>query len=142
VITGTHAIVYAEDAEATRAFFRDVLQLPAVDHGDGCLIFRLPPGEVGVHPADFDRATSGRHDLYLHCDDIDVTMTELRSRGAEFATGVIEQPWGRLAMLTVPGGGQLGIYQPLGPVAYERTEKGVGPRASQGPINPPGGPGG
>jgi catechol 2,3-dioxygenase-like lactoylglutathione lyase family enzyme len=119
VITGSHLIMYAEDADATRAFLRDVLGLHDVDHGDGWLIFRLPPGEIGVHPADFDGAVSGRHELYLHCDDIDATMGELRSRGAEFGSGVIEQPWGRLAMLNVPGGGQLGIYQPLGPVAYE-----------------------
>ena len=52
VITGAHVIVYSRDADADRAFFRDVLEYPHVDAGGGWLIFKLPPGEVAVHPAE------------------------------------------------------------------------------------------
>ena len=50
MITGTHAIVFAQDAEAARAFFADVLDLGAVDAGGGWLIFALPPAELACHP--------------------------------------------------------------------------------------------
>jgi hypothetical protein len=35
VITGAHAIIYSRDAEADRAFFRDVLGFSSVDAGGG-----------------------------------------------------------------------------------------------------------
>ena len=51
MITALHDLVYADDAEAARAFFRDVLGWPHVDVHDGWLIFRTGPSELGVHPA-------------------------------------------------------------------------------------------
>ena len=80
MIFGVHAIVYTEDAEQLRAFFRDVLELPWVDAHDGWLIFALPPTELAAHPAD----RAGRHELYLMCDDIENTMADLKSKAEKF----------------------------------------------------------
>jgi len=118
MITGTHAIIYAEDAERTRAFFRDVLDFPSVDAHDGWLIFKLPPPELGIHPTGSGEARSGGHELYLMCDDIVATMAELRARGVEFSAPVEERGFGLMATMRVPGGGQLGLYQPKHPTAY------------------------
>src|SRR5205814_8022353 len=52
VISGAHVIVYSKDAEADRAFFRDVRGFKSVDAGHGWLIFDLPPGEAAFHPSD------------------------------------------------------------------------------------------
>lgn len=112
VIIGAHAIIYSRDAEADRAFFRDVLRFDSVDAGDGWLIFALPPAELAMHPAD-----AGRHELYLMCDDIDATVAELESKGVEFASPVTDQGFGRLTSIALPGGGQLGLYEPRHPVA-------------------------
>jgi hypothetical protein len=49
MLTGAHSIIYSRNADADRAFLRDVLGLPNVDAGDGWLIFGLPPAEVAVH---------------------------------------------------------------------------------------------
>jgi len=107
VITGAHAIVFSKDADADRAFFRDVLKLTHVDAGDGWLIFGLPPSEVAVHPAD----ENGAHELYLLCDDVAAFVAEMARHGV--ATGpVTEQGWGLLTRLTLPGGGELGVYEP------------------------------
>ena len=107
MINGMHAVVFSTDAEADRAFLRDVLQLPNVDVGGGWLIFGLPPSEVAVHPAERNDA----HQLYLMCDDLDAVLAALRERG--FATDPVdEQPWGSVSHLTLPGGGKLGVYQP------------------------------
>ncbi|MFN8579509.1 MAG: hypothetical protein U0163_00825 [Gemmatimonadaceae bacterium] len=81
MITGVHSLIYSPDAEHVRAFFRDVLGLPAVDAGHGWLIFALPPAELGVHPSDDSGARSTAHELYLMCDDLDSTMTELTAKG-------------------------------------------------------------
>ena len=109
-MSGAHVIVFSRDAEADRAFFRDVLELDSVDAGGGWLIFRLPPAEVAVHPAGEDR-----HDLYLMCDDLESTIAELRLKDVE--VGPVSEPsWGRLASIRLPGGGHLGLYQPRHPL--------------------------
>ncbi len=110
MITGTHAIVFAEDAEAARAFFADVLGLRSVDAGGGWLIFALPPAELACHPA--PGADSGRHELYLMCEDIDATVADLEAEGVEFVTPVTDAGFGRMTRLRVPGGGELGVYEP------------------------------
>ena len=46
MINGAHIVLYSKDPEADRAFFRDVLQFPAVDAGHGWLIFALPPPKL------------------------------------------------------------------------------------------------
>jgi catechol 2,3-dioxygenase-like lactoylglutathione lyase family enzyme len=95
MITGVHAIVFADDAEATRAFLRDVLELPSVDAGGGWLIFALPPAELAAHPAE----SGGRHELYLMCDDIEATRAELEAKGVEFTAPVSDQGFGLLTSL-------------------------------------------
>jgi predicted enzyme related to lactoylglutathione lyase len=113
VITGAHAIVFAEDPEAARAFFADALGLSSVDAGGGWLIFALPPAELACHPTPPD--DSGRHELYLMCDDVEATMAELEAKGAEFAAPITEAGFGRMTRMRVPGGGELGLYQPTHP---------------------------
>ena len=65
MITSTHLILYAEDADRARAFFRDVLELPSVDAHEGWLIFSMPPAELGIHPSNQDGVADGRHEIYL-----------------------------------------------------------------------------
>lgn len=115
VIRGAHTILYSSDAEADRAFLRDVLGFPHVDAGGGWLIFRLPPGEVAVHPAE----TSGAVELYLVCDDVEATVAELTAAGVRFEQPVSDQGWGRLTTLRLPGGGRIGLYEARHPTAFD-----------------------
>jgi hypothetical protein len=110
VITGAHAIVSSEDPECVRAFLRDVLELPWVDAGDGWLLFALPSAELPSHPGD-----APRHELYLMCDDIHVTVEELRAKGVEFTRPVSDAGWGLITALELPGGGELALYEPRHP---------------------------
>lgn len=116
MIYGVHSLIYTRDAEAVRAFLRDVLGWSYVDSGGGWLIFAMPPAEVGVHPADGE----GAHELHLMCDDLDATMAELAAKGVEFIGGVSEREYGRVTTIKLPGGGQLGLYQPKHPIALDR----------------------
>jgi predicted enzyme related to lactoylglutathione lyase len=123
VITGSHSIIYADDADRARAFFRDVLDFPFVDAHGGWLIFKLPPAELGIHPAGTpgDKSaggTSGIHELYLMCDDIEATVAQLRDKGVEFTSPIENQGFGRMARFTVPGAGEIGLYEPRHAVAY------------------------
>jgi catechol 2,3-dioxygenase-like lactoylglutathione lyase family enzyme len=115
MIRGAHVILYSTDAEADRAFLRDVLGLANVDAGGGWLIFGLPPAELAVHPAE----TSGAAELYLVCDDIDESVADLGARGVTFEGPVSDQGWGRLATIRLPGGGRLGIYEARHPTALD-----------------------
>ena len=110
-INGVHAIIFTRDAEADRAFFRDVLELPAVDAGGGWLIFALPPTELATHPTEGDV----RHELYLMCDDVRATVEELRGRGVEFTKEISDEGFGLMTALTLPGGGELALYEPRHP---------------------------
>jgi catechol 2,3-dioxygenase-like lactoylglutathione lyase family enzyme len=110
VINGLHAIVFSPEADKVRSFFGDVLGLPAVDAGQGWLIFAAPPAELAVHPAD-----SRSHELYLMCDDIHATLAELGGRGVEVAREVSDQGWGLMAAIRLPDGGELPIYEPRHP---------------------------
>ena len=106
-IIGAHSILYSVDADADRAFLRDVLGLPGVDVGGGWLIFGLPPAEVAVHPSDENDV----HEFYLMCDDVDALVANMNERGV-LCGPIHDQPWGRLTHVTLPGGGKLGIYEP------------------------------
>ena len=106
MIAGIHALLYAHDAAAARAFFRDVLELPSLDEGDGWTYFALPPAELAGHPG--EHAT----ELYLMCTDIEATRRTLEAKGVEFTGPVTDQGWGLLTHLDVPGFGELGLYQP------------------------------
>jgi predicted enzyme related to lactoylglutathione lyase len=111
VITGMHAVVFSPEAEKVRAFFADVLGMSSVDAGGGWLIFALPPAELAVHPADGD----SHHQLYLMCDDIHATLTELRAKGVEVTRDVSDQRWGLLAAIRLPDGAEFPLYQPRHP---------------------------
>jgi catechol 2,3-dioxygenase-like lactoylglutathione lyase family enzyme len=113
VINGAHVVIYSSDAEADRAFFRDVLGLPSVDAGRGWLIFQAPPAEIAFHPA----ASVHSHELMLMCDDLLGTMAELQAKGVEFTRPVEQLAWGLLTGLRLPGGGDLALYEPSHPRA-------------------------
>ena len=124
MITGSHAIIYADDAEKARAFFRDVLDLPYVDAHGGWLIFKLPPAELGIHPSggagdSGSGPTDGHHELYLMCDDVAATVSELSARGVEFTGPIQDQGFGLLISMRIPGAGEIGLYQPKHTTAYD-----------------------
>jgi catechol 2,3-dioxygenase-like lactoylglutathione lyase family enzyme len=110
MINGAHIVLYSKDAEADRAFFREVLQFDSVDAGHGWLIFALPPAEAAFHDSD----NSEKHELYFMCDDIEFTLRDLKQQNVPVSS-VSEQRWGSLATFTLPGGGKVGIYQPKHP---------------------------
>lgn len=123
MITAMHTLVYADDAEAARAFFRDVLGWPHVDAHGGWLIFRTGPSELGVHPTSSDSgdeswSTRPHHEITLMCDDIEQTMAELTARGATFTREISDESFGLTTSLAVPGAGEMLVYQPKHPVAY------------------------
>ncbi|WP_262107865.1 VOC family protein [Arthrobacter sp. Marseille-P9274] len=126
MITAVHALIYSEDAEATRTFLRDVLQWPSVEDpssGAGWLIFRTGPGELGVHPTvgmweGEEYSHPPGHRIALMCDDLSVTMGELAGRGAAFTCGPEDMGFGVGVMLQLPGAEDILLYEPRHPTAY------------------------
>jgi catechol 2,3-dioxygenase-like lactoylglutathione lyase family enzyme len=111
VITGVHAVMFTKEAEGVRAFFRDVLGFSSVDAGGGWLIFALPPAELAAHPSDED----GHKELYLMCDDVEATVDELSRKGVEFTGPISDEGFGLVTAIKLPGGGELGLYEPRHP---------------------------
>jgi catechol 2,3-dioxygenase-like lactoylglutathione lyase family enzyme len=126
MITSIHTLIYSDDPPATRAFLRDVLEWPYVEHPEsepGWLIFRCGLSEMGVHP------TSGtwegesfahpvHHEISLMCDDVAATRADLETKGATFHGDVTDEGFGLVTMMELPGAGQMLLYQPNHPTAY------------------------
>ena len=117
MITGAHAIVFAEDPEPARAFFGETLGLRGVDAGGGWLIFALPPAELAVHPSsgnvtqdDAGHPLLGAA-LYLMCDDLQAEIASLKAKNVE-CTEVVNAGWGIKTTFALPSGGEIGLYQP------------------------------
>lgn len=115
MINGSHVIIYSRDAEADRAFIRDVLGFDGIDAGGGWMIFKLPPAEIAVHPTDGEAT----HEFYLMCDDIAALIENVTAKGVEISRPVSDEGWGLLAAIRLPSGAEQPIYQPRHPVAYE-----------------------
>ncbi len=112
MISGAHVIVYSKNAEADRAFFRDVLGFKAVDAGQGWLIFALPPAEAAFHPGE----KNGVQELYLMCDDLKAEMASLAKKNVT-CSEIQEERWGSITKMRLPGGGDIHLYQPKHPNA-------------------------
>ena len=107
MITGTHVMFFSKNAEADRAFLRDVLGFAHVDAGGGWLIFALPPTEAGIHPS----YKNDVHEVYFTTDNLEAEMARLKDKGVA-CSAPMQQSWGIATSLTLPGGGKLGIYEP------------------------------
>jgi predicted enzyme related to lactoylglutathione lyase len=122
MIVGSHFLLYSQDPEADRTFFRDVLRLPFVDAGDGWLIFAMSPAEAGIHPSDGEssRSQAGHRllgaALYLMCDDLEGMIASLKARKVR-CSKVEKAPWGRVTTIPLPSGARIGLYQPMHPTA-------------------------
>jgi len=117
MITGAHVIIYSTAADEVRAFLRDAIGFSGVDIGGGWLVFALPPAELAVHPTEEEASGDllGQCELYLMCDDINATLEELKSKGAEVSRPISDEGWGLLTALRLPGGTELGLYEPRHP---------------------------
>jgi len=111
MISGAHIVVYSKNAEADRAFFRDILGFKSVDAGHGWLIFALPPTEAAFH-----RSEDDAHKHYFMCDDLKTEMASLAKKGVT-CSEVEEARWGSVTKMRLPSGGNVGLYQPKHPTA-------------------------
>ena len=119
-ITGTHMLFYTSEAEQLRAMLRDVFGFKHLDVGDGWLIFRLPPSEIGVHPNEGPTYESGmRHQITFMCDDISRTIAELRAKGVDVETGTKDEGWGITSMMHLPGSCDVMLYEPRHPIVAD-----------------------
>ena len=112
MISGAHVVVYSRNAEADRAFFRDVLGFPSVDAGHGWLVFALPPAEAAFHPSE----ENGVHELYLMCRDLKAEIASLAKKNVK-CSKIEEARWGSITKIALPGGGKVGLYEPKHPTA-------------------------
>lgn len=119
MIAGAHAIVFAEDADAARAFVRDVLGLEYVDAGDGWLIFALPATELAFHPGGGWGLDVGQHLLFLMCHDVHRAVADLEAKGVQFVAPVSDEGYGLVTRFKVPGAGEMGLYEPRHPSPLE-----------------------
>jgi hypothetical protein len=108
LIIGVHTIIYSQEPDADRAFLRDVMGLSHVDAGDGWLIFALPDTELAVHPS----SRNDLHEIFFLCKDIQEFVAAVDEKGIAHDP-IQQQDWGLIIHIQLPGGGKLGVYEPL-----------------------------
>ena len=111
MIRGMHAMFYSSQADALRAFLRDKLGLCGTDVGGGWLIFNAPEADLGVHPTERGEPKSGTADISFYCDDIALTVSEMRARGVEFTQDIEDHGYGLVTYFKVPGDFKVQLYQ-------------------------------
>jgi catechol 2,3-dioxygenase-like lactoylglutathione lyase family enzyme len=133
MITSIHALIYSDDVDATRTFLREVLDLPFVndtgtDDGSetGWLIFGTGPSELGVHPTRSEWEGKvwehPRHvEISFMCDDVAATRADLEAKGAIFDGEILDEGWGLVTSMLVPGADAINLYEPRHTVAYSLT---------------------
>jgi catechol 2,3-dioxygenase-like lactoylglutathione lyase family enzyme len=107
MINGAHVMIFTQDEDADRAFLRDILGIACIDAGEGWLIYKLPPTELGVHGG----PDNDVHTLYLMCENLEQAIASLKAKGAE-CSEPFSASWGTATSIALPGGGKLGLYQP------------------------------
>ena len=118
MITAAHVVIFSKDAEADRAFFKNVLGFRSVDAGQGWLIFAMPAAEVAFHPDE----QNNRHEMFLTCDNLKAQMAALEKKGVHFGE-TTEQRWGIGTTIHLPSGGLLGLYEPKHPVTFGKPRR-------------------
>jgi hypothetical protein len=119
---GAHFLLYSQDADADRAFLRDVLELKGVDIGHGWIILKLPPSEIAVHPSEGIESTEHAGNemsgvvLYFMCENLEETIANLAAKGVTCGEVGTER-WGIWSTIPLPSGGRIGVYQPTHPTA-------------------------
>lgn len=125
MVNAAHLLLYSENADADRDFFRNVLGFQSVDAGGGWLIFKLPPAEVAVHPNNGETRpgqTMIAAELYLMCNDLPATIKKLEAKNVRCAATSTER-WGIRTTVPLPSGGTIGLYQPTHPTAVGLSAK-------------------
>ena len=114
MITGVHTMFYTSQPDKLRAFLRDTLGFHGTDVGQGWLIFDMPEAEMGCHPSDpqMGGKASGTADISFYCDDIAVTVADLKSKGVEFTADVQDMGYGLITHFKVPGDFTVQLFQP------------------------------
>jgi lactoylglutathione lyase len=108
--------LFTDDLAASKAFYRDVLEMPILNDDDVSTAFAFPGLVVNllgagsapelIEPAPVgERGTPARMMLTLQVDDVDAVCERLRGRGVEFLNGPMNRPWGpRTATFADPSG--------------------------------------
>jgi hypothetical protein len=113
MVFGAHLVLYSQDPDADRRFLAETLGLSSVDAGHGWLIFAMPPSEIAVHPAEAPGV-----DIYLMCEDLATEIASLAALGVS-CSAIEEARWGSTTRIALPGGGEIGLYQPKHPLAID-----------------------
>ncbi len=67
----------------------------------------MPQAEFGIHPGE-----KPTHEISFWCDDIEQTVADLKAKGVEFTSDIVDQGYGLVTTFELPGGVPVGLYQP------------------------------
>jgi len=108
--------ILADDVEASRAFYREVLGL---DEGNGLdwIAFYSAPGapELQISVMELDRTAGVHPDVSIEADDVEVLYEKAVAAGCEIVHPLTDEPWGvRRFFVRDPNGAVINVMRHLG----------------------------
>jgi predicted enzyme related to lactoylglutathione lyase len=93
------------------SFYRDSLGLDVIEHDGDWSEVTAGDQRIGLNEGE-SPAGDGGAVIAFGVDDIDSTVEELKGNGVEFADGISEHPWGKIAPFKDLDGNDLQLYAP------------------------------
>lgn len=115
MIKGMHGMFYSSEPEKLRLFFKEVLELPATDIGEGWLIYDIKAADLGVHPSKspgHPETQSGTADISFFCENLEESVEKLKAKGAIFKGPIEDHGYGFVTFISAPGNFWIQLYQP------------------------------
>ena len=107
-----HTAYVTQDLEATRKFYEEMLGFkPGDEIDEGGVVYQFGDGTSCVLYPTPNAGTSRASQAFWQVQDIDAEVNELKKRGVKFETGVLEYPWGYIAVFADPHGNRLQLRQ-------------------------------
>lgn len=114
-----YAVLPAEDLARARSFYHDTLGLEVRDDSDMTGFTATAGGGTQIYVYQRARTKAEHTALMFHVEDLDATMSDLKSRGIHFedydlpnvktVNGIAESPEARMAWFVDPEGNIVGI---------------------------------
>ncbi|MEU2348321.1 VOC family protein [Modestobacter sp. NPDC049651] len=105
--------VPVSDMDRARAFYRDTLGLSEQKTTEDWSEFDANGLMIGLNARESAQSVDGGAVITFQPDgDIEAEVEELKGKGVEFAGGISDHPWGRIAPFKDSEGNDLQLYSP------------------------------
>ncbi len=107
-----HMVIFSTKPEEDRALMAKLMPSEGIDVGGGWMIYPMPPSEIAIHPS----GGAVHHEVHFQVEDVEAARAKLAELGLE-SPEPQDLGYGLVSGFKLPGGSDIGFYQPRHPSA-------------------------